>query len=500
MGMDLQTAVAIIQEKSKRLALQNQNVRRNELARDNLLDFITYLKSSYIVNWHHRAICERLSQLKNEQGKRIAIFLAPQRGKSELVSRFLPAWWLGNFPGAKIILSSYSGDLANSFNRDCQDIIGHENYSDIFPDTITGHRQELYPLKKLKLTQNEMHTSKRGYLFSVGVGGSTTGRAAGSMGGGDPGLFILDDPIKDLKDALSSTQKESKMGWWRSVVNTRVHGTSHIILMHTRWAKDDIAGQVLAEDTDNRWEVLSFPEIGPDPDYPNQFDSRTIDEPLWPEEKGDYAALMKIKEDVGGYVFSALYMQKPKVVGGAIIKDDWIRYYTKLPFESEKLKSSALIQSWDLQFKETGTSFTVGLTLAKHNADFYLVDFYRKKADIIESMDAITSMSERWPNCNNILIEEKANGNAILDLLKKKISGMIPIKPEASKDERLHLVAPFFEAGNVYLPMNHPKIKIIVEELTSFPSSINDDIVDAFSMGLSRFTKLKGLRYLRAYK
>lgn len=454
------------------------------------------MNPKYQVNWHHKVICDRLTKLRHQTGKKIMIFVGPQRGKSEIVSRHFPAWWLGHLPDSKNILSSYSSDLANSFNRDCQAIMARDEYAEVFPETITGSSD-------LKTTQNEFHTTKGGYLFSVGVGGSTTGRAAGEIASGkddaSPGLFICDDPIKDLAEAFSETMRKRKMDWWRAVVNTRIHNTSHTILMHTRWHKDDIAGQIISDGAED-WEILSFPEIGPDEEFPNDHDPREELEPLWPQEKGDYEALMKIKRRVGSYTWAALFQQKPKIKGGNIIKEKWLRYYTKLPIDPLKVKSPHILQSWDLQFKETGKSYTVGATIIKHLADFYLVDFYRAKADVVETKKELKKMADAWPNCFTILVEDKANGPAILSLLKNEVTGMIPIAPKGSKDERLHSVSPIFEGGNFHLPMNATYTKEIVDELTTFPHSANDDIVDCISQALNRFAELRGLAALRAYK
>lgn len=489
--MDLENAREIVAEYKARLD-----------ARDNLLSFILYMNPEYIVNWHHRAICDRLSRLRHESGKKLMIFLAPQRGKSEIVSRNFPSWWLGHFPGSKNIMASYSGDLADSFNRDVQSKIAEPRWSNIFPNVVTGKHSAG---RNLRSTQNELTTADGGYLYSVGVGGSTTGRSAGAIGSSrsnvQKGFFLVDDPIKDFSDANSPTKIETRWQWWQAVVNTRVHSTSHTILMHTRWSTRDIAGTILADEALREgWEILSFPELGPDLEYPNEYDPRTsADEPLWPEEKGDYAALQKIKTSVGSHTWSALYQQKPVVEGGNIIKEDWIQYYTELPFDLDNVRSVDIVQSWDLTFKETRSgSYVVGVTLIRHGGNIYLVDYWRQRADIIRTQWAIKKMSDSWPMCNRILIEEKANGSAILSLLKDQVSGMIPVKPDCSKDERLMSVQPLFEAGNFYLPANNPKSKEIVEELTTFPSAPHDDIVDAISQGLNSFSKLRGLARLKA--
>ena len=458
----------------------------------------------YIVNWHHAAICERITQLQHETGKKIMIQLGPQRGKSLLVSRMLPAWWLGKYPGSKSILASYSGDLANGFNRDCQNIMGEPAYREVFPETITGHVEGY---SHLKLTQNEFHTSKGGYLYSVGCEGSTTGKSAGSMGSNDinvqKGILTLDDPIKDLAAVLSETKMKKLMDWWRAVANTRVHKTSHTILMSTRWGQNDVAGQLLSAGALKRgWEIISFPEIGSDPFYKNKWDHRKVGEEskelLWESEKGDFDDMMAVKKDVGLYTWNSLYMQQPSVIGGNIIKEEWINYYSKLPFEFTKLRSSEIIQSWDLQFKKTGSSFTVGVTMVRWEGSFYLVDIFRKKADIIETRKAIVNMYNAYRMCSQVLVEKAANGEAILTLLKKSITGMIGIKPNTSKDEKLHAIAHIFESGNFHIPANHPLTETIVRELCDFPAAPNDDICDAISQCLIRFSELRGLAHLEA--
>jgi len=486
--MDTQTAKAIIEEKKKRLD-----------ARNDLLSFIQYVMPEYKVNWHHAAICDRLTKLKGQTGKKIMIWVGPQRGKSLIVSRMFPAWWLGHFSGSKNILSSYSSNLANSFNMDCQKIMMNERYKKIFPQLILGDSNH-----NLKTTQNYFETEKGGYLYSVGATGSTTGRSAGNIGSENPeadkGLFICDDPIKDRAQVKSRTQMTRIMEWWSDVVNTRVHKTSHTILMHTRWAQDDVAGRILSEGAlSDGWEVLSFPELGPDETYPNEYEVRTEkDQALWPDEKGGYDEIMQLKKRVGSYTFSALYQQSPVVEGGNIIKADDIKLYSSLPFPIDELKTSQLVSAWDLTFKETGTSYVVGGIIAKHGANYYLLDIVRKKMDVVETKKQIKEMSDRWPRCRSWLVEKAANGEAILSLLKNEVSGLKGIKATVSKDERLHSVAPLFEAGNIFIPANHPLTNVIIDELTSFPNGQNDDIVDFFSMALNHFGKLKGIRHLKA--
>ena len=170
----------------------------------------------------------------------------------------------------------------------------------------------------------------------------------------------------------------------------------------------------------------------------------------------------------------------------------------QLPFDVQKWRDAYTITSWDLTFKKTGKSYVVGVVLSKYKGQFYLVDMYRAKADIVETQKAIEKMAEKYPACKTHLIENKANGPAIVALLKKKVPNLIEVNPGTSKDERLHSVSPIFEAGNFLLPMNSPLSKVIIEELVSFPNADNDDIVDAISQGLNRFMEMRGIGHLRA--
>ena len=449
---------------------------------------MSYMNPSFTFGVHHKILCERLSKLPFQKAQRIMILVPPQFGKSEIISRHLPVWLLGHNPGEKIILASYSSTLADTFNRAAQKIIMDQKYKKIFPARMNQR------YSRRKQTQNFFETDYNGFLYSVGVLGSTTGRSATCL--------ICDDPIRDMLDASSPTMRQRRREWFQAVAQTRLTKDGHIIVMHTRWHESDLAGELLKEAESNpeatQWEVISLPALGrPEAKYRHPDDHREYDEPLWPEVKGDLNKMLQIKMDVGERVWSALYQQEPKIEGGNIIKESWFRFYGELPTAINSTPAHKIIQSWDLTFKETGSSYVVGVVILKHNADFYIVDFFRAKADVVVTLDAIRSMSRKYPNAS-ILIEDKANGPAVISLLKKELSRMIPIKPKAGKDERLHVVAPLFEAGNVYLPTNAPWTRLVTSELQQFPNSENDDIVDAISQGLQFWGKLSGLNRLEA--
>ena len=462
-----------------------------EGAYQNFKEFVALTKPDYDFNWHHDILINLLESLAHTQNRRVMVFMPPRFGKSELVSRRFPAWLLGRKPDTRIMGCSYSAGLATMFSRDVQRIIESKEYFDIFPDSIIPNSEQSkdHPANsKYKRTNTYFEMiDHKGYLLSVGVGGSITGLGCD--------LLVIDDPVKNEEEALSETYQEKIFGWYNSTAYTRLEKGANVIICQTRWHKQDLSGKLIDEMQfgGDKWEIITLPAIATE--KRESYDIRKEGDPLWPN-KFDKDRMDAIKKQVGGRVWSALYQQNPVIEGGNIIKEDWLQYYTTLPFDIHNWRESYIVQSWDLTFKDTGRSWVVGVTIAKKGANYYLLDMFRRKADFVQTKAAIKSMAEKYPNCKAILIEEKANGAAILAELKKEVSHMIPIQATVSKDERLHAVSPVFEAGNFHLPLNHPMNKDIIEELTSFPNGGSDDIVDAISQAILRFQEMKGLRHL----
>lgn len=470
-----------------------EKLMAQEEAYQSFQKFIKMTMPNYDFNWHHMVMINRLNELIHQKDQRIMIFMPPRNGKSELVSRRYPAWYLGRMPDSEIIACSYSSGLANMFSRDVQRIMEMDVYHEIFPDSMIPDApfSKGHPLNnKTKRTADYFELlGRKGSMLSAGVNGPITGF------GGD--LLLIDDPVKNEEEAMSETYREKTINWYNSTAYTRLEGGANIVVCQTRWHKGDLSGKLIAEmeSGGDKWEIISLPAISSEKVFPN--DPRSPGEPLWPN-KYPLERLEIIKRQVGARVWSSMFQQNPVIEGGNIIKETWFQYYHSLPFDVTNWRECHIVQSWDLNFKETGKSYVVGVCIAKHGIDYYLLDMFREKVDFVETGEAIMKMKAKYPACKAVLIEEKANGSAILSYLKKKVSNLIPIQATASKDERLHSVSPTFEAGNFHIPANHPMSKVVVDEMISFPNAENDDIPDAISQGLLRFMDLKGLARLRA--
>ena len=457
-------------------------LRRRE-ARRQLAAYITYTNPKYKQSGFSAAVCAALDLFLDDvqAGRRPILVLQapPQHGKSEIVSRKLPAYILGRFPDWRVGGASYSDELANAMAQDVRRNLADDRHRKLFPQPAEKRRYDVN-----RIGEFTAPGGSGGYL-GVGVGAGLTGRPLD--------IGIIDDPVKNEKEALSPTVKEGHWNWYQSVFTTRLSENSGQIIMATSWAEDDLPGRVMSHfKGDPRLTVLRFPainmrgEVGYNPQLPEG--------PLVPELHS-LAKLQETKGLLSDYWWAALYQQNPRPLGGNVFKEDGVRYYLPkdLPAKFDKV-----LASWDCTFKDTdGTDYVVGQVWGKAGANSYLLAQVRQRMSFTKTVREVVTLREAWPRIREILIEDKANGPAVIDTLKASVPGIIPIEPDGSKLARAHAVSSYWEAGNVWLP--HPDIapwvKDLVAELTTFPASANDDQVDALTQALRRlyplFNKLK---------
>lgn len=443
---------------------------RRELARRTMGDFVLYVDDNYQMNWHHRLLCDYLDKLARKEIRRLMVFMPPRHGKSELVSRKFPAFLLGRNPDTSIISCSYSADLASRMNRDVQRLIDSEKYSVLFPESHLFGKNIRSTAKGSFLRNSDIFeiVNHRGTYRSSGVGGGITG-----MGGE---YIIIDDPVKNREDADSATMREKVYDWYTSTLYTRLEKDGCILLTLTRWHEDDLAGKLLkaAQEGADQWTILELPAVCEYP--PKPYDVRQEGEALW-KWKYDEEALEKMKVTVGSRDWAALYQQHPTPGEGGTFKREWWNYYKVLP---DGLYD--FVQSWDCTFKDAQSSdYVVGQVWARKGSSRYLLDQVRGRMSFTETLYAIRSLSAKWTQAIRKLVEDKANGTAVIDVLRKEIPGLIPVEPEGGKIVRANAVTAVAEAGNIYLPDPSiaPWVHDFVEEHAVFPNGANDDQVDA---------------------
>lgn len=448
-------------------------------AKTNFLAYIKTMTPDFRINWHHRVIANALEKFARGEILRLMIFLQPQIGKSEMVSRHFPGFLFGHDPDLRVIAGTYGDTFASLFNLDVQRIMDSEPYRKLFPNApLAGHGEDGQWIKNSSLFDIVGH---RGRYHSVGVGGSLTGKTGN--------VLLIDDPVKNDEEARSKIYREKQFNWYNTVARTRLKKSSRdgipprVLLTMTRWHEDDLAGRLLALAKANpklpQWTILKFPAIREDMENP--YDPRELDGPLWPEMVS-MAELEELKAD--RRTWTSLYQQRPSPESGTVVKREWWKFYRELPADMD-----IEIQSWDLTFKDgEKNDFVAGQVWGKKGANKYLIYRFKGRLAFNEQLSVFKQVTAKFPRAGTKLVEDTANGPALIAALKNEISGIIAIKPKGSKLARAESVAPEVEAGNVYLPdpSIDPNIGDFIEEWSTFPNGVHDDEVDACSQALNR--------------
>lgn len=269
------------------------------------LTFVRYTKPDYSVNWHHEHIANRLQEFALGKVKKLALFCPPQVGKSELASRRLVPWLFGLNPDLQINLSSYSDSYARKLNRNIQRIMATEEYKEVFPATRLNERNVATDARgdTLKNSHEFEVVGRHGYFSSQGTGGSLSGKTAD--------VLLIDDPHKGPQDAQSPVSQAMAWEWYTDAAKTRLHNDSGLLLIMTRWHKNDLAGRILRAEPG--WEVVSFEAIK-ETEHP--YDPRPMGAALWPE-RHSLEGLIE-KRSLNPVRFQALYQQQPGKASGQV--------------------------------------------------------------------------------------------------------------------------------------------------------------------------------------
>jgi predicted phage terminase large subunit-like protein len=313
-------------------------------------------------------------------------------------------------------------------------------------------------------------------------------------------VLIVDDPFKGREDSQSPTQRSKIWNNFTATAMTRIHKGGGIILIATRWHEDDVIGRIRSDpESDKLWQTVSFPAIAVEDE-----EERKKGEPLCPELKS-LAELVELRRSMSVSQWSAMYQQAPSPEAGGLLKKYHWRYWQpqgeNLPpviVEDEEGRMVEVyaeplpkmfersIQSWDLNFGGTREAdYVVGLIIKSRGAKRFILDRYKSRADFTETVEAMRSMMERYPECSAKYVEKAANGTASMNLLENTygITGLIPVPKDRNKFLYADTANDQLRAGNWYLP--HPAIAPWVEDflytLAMFPNAKHDDDVDAWS-------------------
>lgn len=461
----------------------NENNLSNELARRNLIDFTLQTKPDFVTGWFNKVIAQELQQfyhdIKAGKQPRLMIFAPPRSGKSELFSRRFPAWAFGRDPDLQMIACSYSADLASRMNRDVQRIMDEESYHSIFPKSSLNNKR-ISTVSGQALRNSEIFEilGHKGAYRSAGVGGGITGMGAD--------IAIIDDPIKDAKEANSQTVRDNVWDWYTTTLYTRLSPRSGVLLGMTRWHEDDLAGRLLkeAENGGEQWKVISFPAIAEEDEL-----FRKIGDPLHPE-RFSLDRLESIKKAVGSHTWNALYQQRPTSKGGGIIKGSWFGRFSIPPIIRHKF----IYADTALKAKKHN-DFSVFLLAGKGiDGKVYILDLVRGKweaPELEQRFKDFWAKHKAQANTGELIranVEDKASGTGLIQKIRQ--DSLIPINAvqvDSDKYTRVLSIQGYIESGYVCLPENSSWVTDFIEECEAFTatnSHRHDDQVDALVMAI----------------
>lgn len=446
--------------------------------RGGVLDFarmawpIVEPSAPFIEGWHVGAVGEHLEALFRYEISDLVINIPPSHMKSLLASVFFPVWTWVQDPGWRSIHVSYGENLAIRDARKHLAIVQSDWFKSRWGDRVT--------LPKDVVAVHNFDTLQGGFRFSCSIGGQVTGRHAD--------IATLDDPHKPLDISSNSldTVEEFLLGTLPSRYRNMNRRRRAIIMqrLHERDASavaERMGATVLRLPLRYEPHAASYTSVGGDP-------RTTAGELLWPERMSLEAAAA-LEESLGGATSRnavAQLQQRPSAEGGSVFKRSWFR---SKPVAGVPVHWDLLIQSWDCSFKDESTSdFVAGGVWGMSKGEIWLLECLNKRLDFPDTCAEILATRARWPGALGILVEDKANGTAVIQTLRKKVPGLIAIEPQGGKVARANAVAPAFESGSVYTvdadAPGYGWVRAWQDQLATFPVGKNDDMVDMTSQAV----------------
>ncbi len=431
--------------------------------------------------WHLDEICVHLEAVSRGECKRLLINIPPGFSKTLITNVLWPAWdWLSH-PTRKFISASYGADLAHGAAKRMRELVQGDWFQERW-----GKPYGVWIPTRAERKIGNFKNNCGGFRFSTGVGGGVIGWHAD--------VHIYDDPhktdeVQGSADAVNANLEKVRT-WYRETIASRAVDLKALakVLIMQRLHENDLSGVCLAEGgwthlclpiayTTTGTKLISLPSR-----TPWGGDRREVEGEMLCEARVSAETNEAQRITMGSHAHAAQYGQVPSNSDGNVIKRTWLgKVWTALP------AGGRWIQSWDMAFKAAdSSSFVVGQVWYYKDGEYFLVDQVREQMGFSATVQAVITLSAKHPKALAKIVEAKANGPAVVDVLSKKVSGLLLVEPEGGKEARLQAVSPLFEAGNVYLPdpATAPWVHDYIEELATFPGAPKDDQVDCTSQAL----------------
>lgn len=455
-------------------------------------------------NWHLTYLCnvvqseiERIGRREDKIWDIIIVNIPPRTLKSMIFTRMIAAWAWIRFPWMRFMTGSYAEAIAVDHALECRDIIRSEWYQEYWGDR--------YHLKTDADAKSNYRTNYNGGRFTFATNSKATGR------GGN--VFIWDDPIS-VEESESDTQTDTANKRWTKTFRNRLNNKRidvHIIVMQ-RLSENDPTGYIIKNKKTERILHICLPAELREWVSPPELKEHYINKLLFPQR---LSAEFLLGEQSDAFYYSGQYLQNPTPEEGGMFKRRGWRYWQypgqhltpivervgDLVFYCEVVDRpdsfDDLVTSWDMAFKNEKDSDEVsGHAVGCKGAQFYVLEkeFY-DKLSFAESVEGVVALNAAFPMQSQTLIEDRANGSAVIQTLKDSIPNIRGVSATGTDSpySRANAVSKIQRAGNMILP--HPDIcpwsKRIVDNFAAYPKGHADHEVVSICQGVTylRFNK-----------
>jgi len=473
--------LAVIEQEAarKQLALLKRQQRALQ-ARDDFMAFVKFTspdpedpndieRSTYQAARHHRAIARVIEEVELGGIQFLILTMPPRHGKSQLVSRHLPAWYLGKHPERSVVVATYNDDFAKDFGADVRGIVTSSAYKQVFP----GAR-----LQRGGTAKDRLQTTQGGMATFVGLGGTLTGRGAH--------LLVIDDVIKSNEEARSKAYRDRAWDWFTKVAMTRRMGPKLVVITFTRWHEDDIIGRLTDPNNEHfshalarKIKIIDLPAVaGPDDPL-----GRREGEALWPERYDlDFLEEQRALDPLG---FEALYQQRPSVADGVLFRREHVRFYDPAGLP-DNLRVYCASDHAVTTNQRSDSTVLLKVGVDKQN-NIYLLDCWWRKARTPEVVEAMLEMARAGEPPLVWWAEKGHITQSIGPFLRKRMEetgtfiNVVDVTPVADKEQRAQSIAARLAMGYVHFPRDKPWVSQAVEQMMAFPNGKHDDFVDTLA-------------------
>jgi len=459
----------------ERLVDELDKRRTVKAAYNDLIEFCKLMMPDFIVGKHHRILADLLMDIELGNKDRACVNIPPRHGKSQLVSIFFPAWYLGRNPDKKVMMVSHTTDLAVDFGRKVRNLISSPEYQVIFPTVKLASDSK---------SAGRWSTSIGGEYYACGVGSALAGRGAH--------LLLVDDPHSE-QDVINGNfiVFEKAYEWFTFGARTRLMPGGSVAIIQTRWHMDDLTGRVVKDMTQNersdQYEVIEFPAIL---DIDDKDTGKPVQKPLWPEFF-DLEALLRTKASMPVFQWNAQYQQQPTAEEAALVKREWWNEWDlERPPECEYIIMS-LDSAAEKHNRADYTALTTWGVFLNEDTSAYniiLLNSIKERMEFHELKELAMDQYTEWEP-DAFIVEKKSSGVALYQEMRRMgllVQEYTPHRGSGDKLARLNSVSDIVQSGLVWIPQTR-WAEEVVEEIAGFPFMSHDDLVDSTVMALMRF-------------